>query len=112
MSRFYGTVQGNKGQATRCGHATSGIRTEAAGWGGCIEVVVFGERGSDDDFFVVTMRPWHGSGDSVRIASGVIGSGSSIVIEKEVFDAQAKREIAERACELEADVIDDWDSYP
>ena len=58
------------------------------------------------------MKPWHGSGDSVRIASGIIGESSSIAIEKELFDAQAKREIAKRTCELEADVIDDWDSYP
>ena len=111
MSRFYGTVQGNKGKATRCGHASSGIRTEAAGWGGCIDVCVYDVDG-DTDGFIVTMKPWHGNGDSVRIASGIIGDSSSIAIEKELFDAQAKREIAERAHEVEADVIDDWDSYP
>jgi len=111
MSRFYGRVQGNRGQATRCGNATSGLVTEAAGWGGCIEVCVYYVDG-DTEGFIVTMKPWHGSGDSVRIASGIIGDSSSIAIEKELFDAQAKREIAERACDLEADVIDDWDSYP
>jgi len=111
MSRFYGTVQGNRGQATRCGNSTSGITTEAAGWGGCIEVQVYEVNGYTDGFSV-TMKPWHGNGDSVRIASGVIGSGSSIAIEKELFDAQAKREIAERACEIGEEVSDDWDSYP
>lgn len=32
MARFYGTVQGNKGVASRLGHAVGGLRVEARTW--------------------------------------------------------------------------------
>jgi hypothetical protein len=32
MSHFYSRIQGHKGQVTRCGTKTSGIRAEATGW--------------------------------------------------------------------------------
>jgi hypothetical protein len=32
MAKFYGSVQGNKGEATRCGTLNSGIVAEANGW--------------------------------------------------------------------------------
>jgi len=36
MSHFYGTLQGNRGEATRCGTKKSGIETYAASWKGAI----------------------------------------------------------------------------
>ena len=111
MSRFYGTVQGNRGQATRCGNASSGLTTETAGWDGCIEVTVY-DRDGDGDGFIVSMQPWMGSGDKVGIASGIIGNSSSIRLGKDVFEAHTKKEIAKRACEMKEEVSDDWDSYP
>ena len=32
MSHFYSRIQGSKGEATRCGTKSSGIRAEATGW--------------------------------------------------------------------------------
>ena len=32
MARFRGTVQGNRGEASRLGHATTGLETTAATW--------------------------------------------------------------------------------
>lgn len=38
MARFRGTVAGGRGEASRLGHATTGLRTIAKGWGGKIVV--------------------------------------------------------------------------
>jgi hypothetical protein len=65
MSRFYGTLQGNRGKGTRCGTKKSGITTHAAGWGGAIRVKVFEYGG--DDCFLVELVPWHGSGGKSRL---------------------------------------------
>lgn len=32
MSHFYSRIQGHRGEATRCGTKSSGIRAEATGW--------------------------------------------------------------------------------
>ena len=112
MSRFYGTVQGSRGQATRCGDTAHGLVTEAAGWGGCIEVMVY-DRDEDEDGFVVSMTPWHGKGDKVRIASGIIGDSVSVALGKDVFSGQVKRNKAARDLELGGaeEATDDWDEY-
>jgi len=38
MSNFYGTLQGSRGPATRCGH--SNIRAAAQSWNGSVAVVL------------------------------------------------------------------------
>ena len=60
MSHFYGTLQGARGEATRCGSKSSGVTTYAAGWGGAIRTEVFERDG--EDFYRVTLIPWQGSG--------------------------------------------------
>jgi hypothetical protein len=32
MAQYYGTIQGNKGEASRLGHKTSGLIATASGW--------------------------------------------------------------------------------
>lgn len=73
MSHFYGTLQGSRGNATRCGTKSSGITTQAASWGGAIEVEVFHDEKTGQDKFTVIQIPWHGHGITQTIASGVIG---------------------------------------
>lgn len=71
MSRFYGTLQGGRGEATRCGHKTSGLTTNAAGWHGSIKTHVYYDEATDTDRFEVALVPWQGSGGWSRIlASG------------------------------------------
>lgn len=72
MSHFYGTVQGNRGDATRGGSRDSGIRTVAASWRGCIEVLVYVDE-NGRDAFVVREGVWHGEGLTREIARGIIG---------------------------------------
>ncbi len=38
MSEFYGSIQGNRGMATRCGTASSGIHVSAQSWAGSVVV--------------------------------------------------------------------------
>ena len=49
MSMFYGTVEGNRGEATRCGSAQSGIRASAQSWDGSVIVKL---RYRDDELMV------------------------------------------------------------
>lgn len=70
MSRFYGTLQGNRGRATRQG--IRDLRTIAASWKGCIVVDLYID-GQDRDCFRISQDRWQGSGRFEVIAEGVIG---------------------------------------
>lgn len=47
MARFYGTVQGGRGQASRLGHPNSGLTTVAHSYTGRIRVDLFDRKGED-----------------------------------------------------------------
>ena len=47
MDRFYGTVQGGRGEATRLGHATSGLDVSAQSYSGDIVARLFDQDGED-----------------------------------------------------------------
>lgn len=69
MSRFYGTTQGQRGMATRCGHR--GLVSQAAGWKGAIRVEL--ARKGDDDVYRVWLIPWANSTGARRLlAEGVL----------------------------------------
>lgn len=71
MSQFYGTIRGGRGEATRCGHKTSGLTTNAAGWHGCIRTHVYYDEATGTDRYEVALVPWQGSGGWSRpLASG------------------------------------------
>ena len=71
MSKFYGTLQGSRGEATRCGSKRSGIETIAASWAGAIETRVFWNEDKQRNEYIVTKRPWQGSaGETKVLASG------------------------------------------
>jgi len=38
MAHFYGNLKGSRGESTRCGTASSGIKVSARSWGGSITV--------------------------------------------------------------------------
>ena len=69
MSRFYGTVQGNRGQATRRGINT--MVTYCASWHGAIRCCAFNRNG--EDWVTVTMEPWQGEGEERLIYRGPMG---------------------------------------
>lgn len=73
MSHLYGTVQGNRGEATRGGSKGSGIETYAASWRGAIRVKVYYDEAAKEDRFVVEQVAWHGAGVTETLASGTLG---------------------------------------
>lgn len=73
MPHFYGTLQGTRGRATRCGTKSSGITTQAASWAGPIETRIYHDEETGQDMYEVRQVPWHGAGVSRFIARGVLG---------------------------------------
>lgn len=78
MSHFYGTLQGARGEATRCGHKNSGMETYAASWNGAIRTVLFHEDGKDK--FRVEMVEWRGSGKYRLLAIGEVGKPETVSV--------------------------------
>lgn len=63
MSRFYGTVQGGRGEASRCGHATTGLRVAAGSWSGGVFVRLWVDA-EGRDCAEVRIDQWRGGGPS------------------------------------------------
>ena len=75
MSHFYGTLNGNRGEASRCGTKGSGMITYAAGWEGAIRVMVRYDEANDIDRYSVALTPWHGSGGETQVlVEGVLST--------------------------------------
>lgn len=47
MAQFYGTIQGGRGEATRCGTKNSGMRTTCESWSTILEAQAFHAAGED-----------------------------------------------------------------
>jgi hypothetical protein len=60
MARFRATIQGNRGEASRLGSASSGIVTRTNGWDAGVDVI--GRTEGDNDLF--SIRATGGSGGS------------------------------------------------
>lgn len=76
MSHFYGTLDGNSGEATRCGTKASGLLTYCASWNGAIRCYAYVARdktGAEIDFVRVSMSTWNGAGENVLLYDGPIG---------------------------------------
>lgn len=76
MAHFYGTLKGSRGQATRCGTKSSGVRAIAASWAGAIEVEIHHNTETGHDHFEVRQIQWHGNGDYCVLACGVVGQAA------------------------------------
>ena len=73
MAHFYGTLQGNRGEASRLGTKSSGLDVVAASWEGAVRVSVSYDEQSGKDVVYVSLTPWHGSGINKTLYSGPIG---------------------------------------
>lgn len=72
MSTFYGTIEGQRGPATRCGSRSSGIRAAAQSWDGSVIVNLNYTERDGEDILMVGINTsdgssayghniWHGS---------------------------------------------------
>jgi hypothetical protein len=73
MSEYYGTVEGNKGEAHRGGTKHSGLTTYAASWDGAIRVRLYFDEVGKCHRYVVSQATWQGAGVDEEIATGVLG---------------------------------------
>jgi len=72
MSHFYGTVQGNRGEASRGGSKDSGMETYCASWSGAVRCSAY--INSDGvDCVLVELTSWHGCGVNKLLYDGPIG---------------------------------------
>lgn len=77
MAHFYGTLNGQAGEATRCGSLRSGLKTVAAAWGGAVVVELSSRTrpdGSQYDHATVRFETWSGSQAASR-CTNVLYSG-------------------------------------
>ena len=72
MSRFYGTIKGTRGEATRCGHGPSGMTAVAASHTGAVRSHVY-VGPDDEDWADVSLSPWSGCGSNVLLYRGPVG---------------------------------------
>jgi hypothetical protein len=73
MSRFYGTLQGSRGQATRCGHKTSGMEVYGASYEGAVRTYLYYDEETDTDMARVELTTWQGSGTNRVLYDGPVG---------------------------------------
>jgi len=73
MSRFYGTVQGNRGEASRGGSKESGMVTWCASWEGAIYCCAYYDEETKRDVVLVKKAKWHGAGEERVLYRGPIG---------------------------------------
>jgi hypothetical protein len=60
MAKFYGSIKGSRGEATRCGTINSGIKTSVQSWDGSI-ITALSYDGDNRDILMVEVRMSEGS---------------------------------------------------
>ena len=72
MAHFYGTLNGSRGEASRCGDKGSGLTAYAASWSGAIKTTMYVNPKGQDCFKVEEVE-WEGKGQRRLLAEGVLG---------------------------------------
>lgn len=99
MAHFYGSIQGNRGEATRCGTAGSGFQAVAASWQGAVYTTLEYDEKSDSDWAYVRLNPWRGAGTVMDLYRGPVngnyrvGNGFISTIAKELAVRQTVNDL-------------------
>ena len=72
MAHLYGTVNGNRGLASRLGTKKSGLTTVAASWEGAVQVDLWHDKDNDVDMADVYLIPWKGRGQRRQLYRGPV----------------------------------------
>jgi len=81
MSHFYGTLQGSRGEATRCGTKKSRMETYCASWHGAVRCCAYvhkNEKGVEEDWVRVELTPWQGRGSNRLLYDGPIDGSMKV----------------------------------
>ena len=82
MARFRGILQGGRGEVTRLGHASSGLRVCADGWD--VGVTVYAQaNGADDIFSIYATRGSNGRASATLLGTVQLVDGSPRFIPNE-----------------------------
>ena len=69
MAQFRGTIQGNRGEASRLGTKSSGLVMTTNGWESGIKVRAYYDAESNKDWFVL----WSTGGSNARTSNRLLG---------------------------------------
>ena len=72
MSHFYGTLDGARGTATRCGTKTSGMVAVCASWNGAVRSTAYIDSAGCDCVCIEKIL-WQGQGEERLLYDGPIG---------------------------------------
>lgn len=73
MAHFLGTIQGNRGEASRLGTKSSGLHAQIGSWEGGITVNLYYDEFSSRDMVDISFRQWvNGAGINKPIYSGPV----------------------------------------
>jgi len=72
MAQFYGSVRGQRGAATRLGGKASGLDVTAASYEGAVKVRLFHNGELGENWALVELAPWQGSGSSRVLYHGPV----------------------------------------
>ncbi len=72
MSHFYGTLNGSRGEATRCGDKKTGLAAVAASYEGAVMAHVYHNAEAKADYVRIDFIKWHGEGRSLTIYDGPV----------------------------------------
>lgn len=70
MARFYASIQGNRGEATRAGHGE--ITGHVRGWESGVRIYGTGDKGGPDVFTVYATSGSNGSGGAVQVLGRLV----------------------------------------
>lgn len=82
MATFRGTIQGQRGEASRLGSAKSGLAVRAASWSGAVDVRLFVSR-SGVDMCEVTLAKHFGAGVERLLYRGPVSGSETLEVSRE-----------------------------
>jgi len=79
MARFRGLIQGGRGEASRLGHKTTGLRVEADGWNAGVKVHAYVDENDRDVFEVYETGGSHAASTPRMVARIVDGQPTELL---------------------------------
>lgn len=73
MAHFRGTMVGSRGETSRLGTKSSGLKSRLASWDGAVEIELRYEPSTGKNLCIVTQTQHHGAGCYQEIARFEIG---------------------------------------
>lgn len=99
MAHFYSSIQGSRGEATRCGTKSSGVRSYVQGWTGRIESDMrYDEDTKRDEGWVNLTTGPSGSGRHVDITGHI---NVAAIVQAASFDAETGRHLRQAQASMQ-----------